>query len=159
MSRAVKSRQQDKQSKQIAEILGVLLADVHQLYIKSLAYHWNVEDKRFTQLHSLFQEQYTALAGHLDEIAEQIRIVGHKAPGALKEFAKLVRLKDTQDAASGDRMIKILAEDYETLVDCLKSDIATVELLSDPGTVDFLTDLYRQYGKTAWFLRSHLNGK
>ena len=149
------------QSNEISDIvttsLEVLLADIYQLYVKTLAYHWNVEDPRFSQLHEFFEEQYTQLAENLDEVAERIRKLGKKAPGSLKELIKLKRLDDTADVETGDQMITVLFKDYQSLIVCLKNDIDQADEQNDPGTADMLTAMLRQFEKTAWMLRSHLS--
>ena len=56
----------------IVEGLRHLLADTYTLYLKTHNYHWNVTGPMFSSLHTLFEEQYTELAGAVDEIAERI---------------------------------------------------------------------------------------
>ena len=72
--------------KKIADELSKVLADTYMLYLKTHNYHWNVTGAHFHSLHEQFEEQYTELADAIDEIAERIRALGHKAPGSFKEF-------------------------------------------------------------------------
>lgn len=136
--------------------LNVLLADIHQLYIKNLGYHWNVQDPRFYQLHQLFEAGYEELASNLDLVAERIRKLGRLAPQSIKELSEAVRLQDTQPVNTAQQMIDLLACDYESLLIWLREDIDAATDLGDFGTADMLTELLRQYEKRAWFLRSHL---
>jgi len=140
----------------IVERLSVFLADIHQLYIKTLAFHWNVEDERFAQLHELFEEGYEELADDLDEIAERIRQLGALAPGSVKKLSETTRLSDTEMTKNGDQMIGTLAKDYEALVKHIREDIATAEKHGDPLTADILVKILGEYEKRAWMLRSHL---
>ncbi|MEX1012581.1 MAG: DNA starvation/stationary phase protection protein [Waddliaceae bacterium] len=142
--------------KQITKKLAATLADIHQLYIKTLAYHWNVEDARFFQLHKLFQEQYEELAEHLDLVAERIRMLGEKSPGSIREFNELKRLNDTEVVSWADDMIEQLSNDYKALIEYLKEDIDQAADQRDPGTADLLTNLLRSYEKSYWILVSHL---
>lgn len=142
----------------IAQKLVVLLADIHQLYVKSLGYHWNVEDPRFLQLHLLFEAGYKELAEDMDLIAERLRMLGHPSPESIKELDQARRLKDTQKVKGGDKMIAALAADYEFLSHELRKDIEAATEASDIGTADTLTEVLRQFEKRAWFLRSHLPG-
>lgn len=134
-----------------------LVADINQLLIKNLGYHWNVEDPRFQSLHNLFEEGYDELFADLDVVAERIRMLGKRAPQSLKELASASRLGDTKEAKSSDEMLEFLAQDYESLLVWIREDIESAEKQGDPGTADMLTALLRQYEKRAWFLRSHLN--
>ena len=43
----------------VAEALTHVLADTYLTYMKTHAYHWNVEGPHFSQLHNMFEEQYT----------------------------------------------------------------------------------------------------
>ena len=83
----------EKNRQAVAAILNQILADEHILYNKTRSYHWNVEGSSFMELHKLYEEQYTALAEIIDEIAERIRTVGHYAEGRLVELLKLSTLK------------------------------------------------------------------
>lgn len=140
----------------VTERLAVLLSDIHQLYIKNLAYHWNVEDQRFHLLHELFEQGYKELAADMDLVAERIRELGRFAPQTVEELSKRSRLSDTQVATTGDQMIDVLAKDYELLLLRLREDIECADGQGDIGTADMLTGLLRQYEKRVWFLRSHL---
>jgi starvation-inducible DNA-binding protein len=55
--------------KEIAGGLSHVLADSYALYLKTHNFHWNVEGPRFRDLHLMFEEQYTELAGAVDRIA------------------------------------------------------------------------------------------
>ena len=56
--------------KAVADGLSQLLADTYTLYLKTQNFHWNVTGPQFRALHSMFEEQYTELAGAVDSIAE-----------------------------------------------------------------------------------------
>ena len=140
----------------VAERLAVLLADIHQLYIKTLGFHWNVEDSRFLLLHELFETGYIQLAKDMDEVAERIRKLGILAPGSIQQLTSLRRLQDAHLVKVGDQMIEILARDYEQLEGWLREDIHLADQMGDPGTADMLTAILGRYEKQSWFLRSHL---
>lgn len=142
---------------EMAVQLQKLLADIHHLYVKTLACHWNVEDARFHQLHLLFQQQYEELAGNLDEVAERVRQMGVKCPRSASELQSARRLADNPAPDHADAMLEALAEDYEYLVLWTREDIALGEGFGDPATVDLLTQLLRQFEKACWFLKSHLS--
>lgn len=141
----------------INDALAVLLADEHVLYLKLRNYHWNVTGPHFGPLHALFEDQYTALAGSIDEVAERIRMLGGTAPGSMKAFLKLTRLKeDTGAPPKANDMIKALLADHEAIAVALRKDIGKAGDLGDEATADFLTGLLAAHEKAAWFLRSHL---
>jgi starvation-inducible DNA-binding protein len=78
-----------KERQQIAKGLARVLADTYTLYLKTHAFHWNVEGPMFNTLHQMFMQQYVELWNALDLIAERIRSLGFPAPGTYREFASL----------------------------------------------------------------------
>lgn len=136
--------------------LFVILANTHVLYVKTLNYHWNVEDPAFLMYHELFEKQYTHLAEAVDAIAERIRIMGRHVDGSLKAFLEVTTLKEAKKGCSCIDMVKDLAQDHEASAQVLRTVIEVAETNGDIGTADFLTELLREHEKTAWFLRSHL---
>lgn len=136
--------------------LETLLANFFSLYVKTLNFHWNLEDPRFLSLHEMFGSQYEALVEGIDELAEKMKIMGFFVKGSLNQFQKSQTLKEVETQLSGDEMIENLASDYETLIDKLRELIRKAEGLGDPGFADWLTGKVQNFEKTAWMLRSHL---
>lgn len=148
-----------KAQHQISEDLCQLLADTFMLYVKTLNFHWNVEDPRFSELHALFEKQYQELQGQADAIAERIRMIGGKAPGTMKEFLDISTLSEGNSQLSGDEMMKDLAIDHQTISKWLRSKIAPTQALGDEGSADLYIEFLRNHDKQAWMLLSHLKRK
>ena len=150
----------DKAREALGKLLNELLADAHLLYVKTRNYHWNVTGPHFNDLHKVFEGQYEALAGEIDEIAERGRALGLKAEATLADFLKRARLKErpgVQPEAQG--MVRGLLEDHEAVIRSLRADLKiVVEKHGDAGTSDFLTGLMEQHEKMAWMLRAFLEG-
>lgn len=141
---------------QLAQNLGLILADTYVLYAKTQNFHWNVTDPRFYFLHQLFEKQYQELAEAIDEIAERIRILGERSPGTLKQFIEMSSLKETDGDISADEMLEALLKDHETLCLYIRERIELATKLGDEGTADLLIQRLRAHEKSAWMLRSHL---
>ncbi|TXB61777.1 Dps family protein [Phaeodactylibacter luteus] len=143
---------------QVAQALKQLLADEHILYIKLRNYHWNVTGIHFQQLHAFFEEQYTALAEHIDDIAERIRSIGYFAPGSMEAFRQHARLEETGHFnGNAEQMLKNLLADHEAIIQFLRNDQEMVmEECNDAGTQDFLIALMEVHEKMAWMVRAHL---
>lgn len=149
----------DKARAALGKLLNDLLADAHVLYVKTRNYHWNVTGPHFNDLHKVFEAQYDALAGEIDEIAERGRALGVKAEATLADFLKRSRLKERPGAhPDAMTMLSALLADHETLVRQLRKDVATAETHDDAATADFLTGLVEAHEKTAWMLRATLEG-
>lgn len=140
----------------VVDDLKELLADSYILYLKTQNYHWNVVDPRFAMLHKLFEEQYDDLAEAVDTIAEQIRALDAKAPGTMKEFLELTRLKEASGREKGSAMVKALHKDHQSMVKSLNEMIVNAQEEGDEGTADLMIERLRVHQKTAWMLKSHL---
>ena len=148
----------EKHREEIAKGLSHLLADTYTLYLKTHNYHWNVTGPMFQTLHIMFEGQYGALALAVDEIAERIRALGVKAPGTYTEFAKLSSIKETTGDLTAQQMIAELVAGQEAVVRTARSIFPIVEECHDEPTADLLTQRMQSHEKTAWMLRSMLEG-
>ncbi len=148
----------EKERKKIAEGLSRLLADSYTLYLKTHNYHWNVTGPMFQTLHTMFETQYTELAMAVDLIAERIRALGVPAPGTYTEFGKLSAVKEEVGVPKATDMIKGLIEGHETVVRTARSVFPAVEGGNDEVSADLLTQRMQVHEKTAWMLRSLLEG-
>ncbi|TVR20770.1 MAG: DNA starvation/stationary phase protection protein [Anaerolineaceae bacterium] len=139
--------------------LQTLLADEHVLYMKLRNYHWNVTGPNFITLHELFEEQYTALADTIDDIAERIRSYGVRAIGTLKEMQEYARLDETPGALPPARdMVADLVSDHETLMRHLRAAANDMGEVGNMGEEDLFIGLLQDHQKKAWLLRAHLEG-
>jgi starvation-inducible DNA-binding protein len=143
---------------QIAQSLGLILADTYVLYMKTQNFHWNIVDARFYSLHKFLENQYEELAEAIDEIAERIRMLGERTPATLKQFLDMTSIEESMGDLGGDEMLAKLLNNHETLIKQIRERIQHISKLGDEGTVDLLIQRLRSHEKTAWMLRSHLNG-
>lgn len=146
----------NRSSQQTIEALCKLLADSYTLYLKTHNYHWNVTGPMFTQFHTLFEEQYTELAGAIDEIAERIRALGAKAPGSFSDFMKLGTVKEDTSHPDAMQMVRNLAADHETIAASALKVVSVAEEVDDAASADLGTRRQDAHEKNAWMLRSHL---
>lgn len=140
--------------KQVAQHLGLLLADCYILYTKTQNFHWNLIDPRFYSIHVFLQKQYEELAEGIDELAERIRMLGEIAPGSLKQFLEMTSLSESDGILSGKAMISELLKDHESITRFLRERIRLISELADEGTADLLIKRIAFHEKSAWMLRS-----
>jgi len=149
--------EQDREN--IAEALSKLLADSYMLYLKTHNYHWNVKGELFHSLHEQFEEQYTELAEAIDEIAERIRALGHRAPGTFAEFRNLTDVTEDDDEPKALEMVRRLAIANEKVIKTCREALKHCDIENgdnDEATIDLITQRLHVHSKTAWMLRSHL---
>ncbi|MGD8322902.1 MAG: Dps family protein [Gammaproteobacteria bacterium] len=146
----------DSDRETIAGGLSRLLADSYTLYLKTHNYHWNVKGPLFNTLHLMFETQYTELATAVDEIAERIRALGHRAPGSYQEFAALTSIPEDTQAPSAEQMIEQLVIGQERVARTAREVFPSADAAGDEPTADLLTQRMNLHEKNAWMLRSML---
>ncbi len=146
----------DDHREAIAGGLAEVLADSYLLYLRTHNYHWNVTGELFHSLHEQFEQQYTELAEAIDEIAERIRALGHKAPGTFKEFHELTSLEESTEEPEALEMVRRLAVGNEQVIRTANKALDPAREADDEATIDLLTQRLNVHSKTAWMLRSHL---
>jgi starvation-inducible DNA-binding protein len=145
---------QDRQK--VASALSQVLADTYTLYLQTHNFHWNVTGPQFAQLHTLFETQYTELAAAVDEVAERIRAVGHRAPGSYREFGQLSRVREAEGTPKANEMVAILANANETVSQSAREALEPAQAARDEATADILIQRMQTHDKNAWMLRSIL---
>ena len=143
---------------EVVDALERLLADSYTLYLKTHSYHWNVTGPMFTTLHTLFETQYTELALAVDEIAERIRALGAPAPGSYSQFTERATVKEDTGVPAATDMIRNLVADAETVTESARKVVRAGEAVQDDASVDLGVRRIDVHEKTAWMLRSHLEG-
>lgn len=148
----------EKDRAKIAEGLSGFLADSYTLYLMTHNFHWNVTGPMFTSLHTMFMTQYTEQWAALDEIAERIRALGYPAPGTYTQFAKLASIKEVAGVPKALDMVAHLVAAHEATARTGRNIFPLVDKANDQPTADLLTRRLEVHEKTAWMLRSLLEG-
>jgi starvation-inducible DNA-binding protein len=142
----------------VAGELSKLLADSYTLYLKTHNFHWNVTGPMFQTLHIMFEQQYTELATAVDLIAERIRALGVFAPATYSEFLKLSSIKEPAGIPHFKDMIHQLIDGHETVSRSARAAYAMADKANDEASADLLTQRMQLHEKTAWMLRSLVEG-
>ena len=147
-----------EQRAEIAAGLGRVLADSTVLYAKTHGFHWNVTGPMFHTLHLMFMEQYTELWTALDEIAERIRALGHVAPFGGSTYSGLSSIPESNGVPAALAMVRELVEGHEAVARTIREVFRLADDADDQPTADLLTQRLQIHEKTAWMLRSLLEG-
>jgi starvation-inducible DNA-binding protein len=149
----------EKEINAVTDLLAETLANEVTLYTKTRKFHWNISGESFMELHKLFEDHYKLLEKSIDEVAERIGKLGHKAIGTMEEFGKLSTVTEQPGKYSSSKeMIKELLIDHETIITMLRKFIDDCsEKYKDAGTADLLTKLMEEHETSAWILRRYLN--
>jgi starvation-inducible DNA-binding protein len=112
----------------------------------------------FNTLHLMFMGQYTELWNALDEIAERIRALGHMAPFGGSIYSGLSSIPETEGIPAALEMVRELVKGHEAVARTIRSVFAIADGAGDQPTADLLTQRLQIHEKTAWMLRSLLEG-
>lgn len=143
-------------NKPVIEGLKKVLADSYMLYLKTQNYHWNVEGMHFKPLHELFEEQYNDLADAIDDIAELIRGLGEKAPATVGAYSALSTIKDGDENASAETMVKELAVDQAAISATIQTALEAAQKAGDEVVIGALVERLTVHRKAKWMLSSSL---
>lgn len=141
---------------ELQKALRVAFASEFTFYLKSHAFHWNVEGMFFKQLHDLFGDIYEEVYSSIDDFAENIRKTGAYTPGSLERFSMLTRVDDENGVPDATAMVAELLADSEKMTKILKITFEYAEKLNEQGLCDFIAGRIDAHQKHSWMLRSTL---
>ena len=130
------------------------VADLYTTMYLSQAAHWNVQGPDFVQLHALFKESYEMAYGAIDDVAEQVRILGVLMPRALPDLLATSSAPLPAADESPEAYIDCLARAHTMLKDKWDDIAQTSE--RDAGLNDLAGRLSGEHAKMAWKLRTTL---
>jgi starvation-inducible DNA-binding protein len=139
----------------VSTFLNLLLADEYLLYTKTRAAHWNVDGSNYFELHVFLENQFTRLDYMIDEIAEQIRSLGHYASSLLDDYQSVLNINgNIHNFRNTKEIFEMLRNDHEAMIRTIQHEIVPVlKRLKDQNTSTFITGLMEQHKKMAWMLR------
>ena len=149
----------DGKRKKVAGSLAQALADTAALYFKTHSYHWNVEASTFYGLHKMFEEQYDALHGAMDELAERIRALGQYAPSSYSAMMALASITEDAGVPDWKAMVANLSSGHEQLIKTLRKTHEAAVKAGDEVTADLMVERLSFSEKSAWMLRATLGSK
>lgn len=151
----MKKEIQIQSTKSAVAKLQVILSDLSVLYTKVRNFHWNIEGANFKELHEYFEELYTALAEHIDEVAEAIRMRKDIPVASMAQFLEIAHLSEVVEKVSQKEMLLLLTSDYEHMLKELKGLKELAEKEEDLLIDDLAVSFSKEYEKVLWFLRAY----
>ncbi len=144
----------------LIDILNAHLAETFDLMSQVKQAHWNVKGKDFYQLHLLFDELATELAGFVDELAERATSIGGYATGTVRMAAEASTLPEyPTDAVEGLEHVEALVERYGLYANRVRAAAEETDEIGDLTTSDLFIEISRAADKRLWFLEAHLQGR
>lgn len=144
-----------KNDKVLVTFLNLLLADEYVLYTKTKTAHWNLDGSNYFELHLFLEKEYNEINDMIDDIAEQIRSLGHFALGSLKDFLRIAQMSDDHQNYSNSKIVfESLLNDHLSIISIIKHELFPIsEVLKDRNTAIFLTDIMKKHKEMTWMIR------
>ncbi|NPD31758.1 DNA starvation/stationary phase protection protein [Berryella wangjianweii] len=137
--------------------LNNLLSDYVVLSHKTQNFHWYVKGTGFFAAHAALETLYDQTFDTIDEIAEQILMVGGKPVASLAEFAKLASIEEAPaQYIEPIEAYGILKADYEKVL----AEVKDVKAAAEEAGVDLIAgamdELIASLSKSVWMLSQSL---
>jgi starvation-inducible DNA-binding protein len=146
-----------KGREKVIGLLNANLVDAIDLQLQAKHAHWNVKGPQFISLHELFDGIASALAGHIDEMAERATALGGVAEGTLQVVAARSRLEPYPiEISEGRAHLDALAEALARLAKSVRKGIDEADKAGDADTSDLFTGVSRELDKQLWLVEAHL---
>ena len=133
--------------------LNKLLANYVVEYHKLQNYHWYIKGKDFFQVHAKLEEIYDGINSSIDELAENILMLGYKPLASLHEFLQHSDIEEAkmEDIKSKD-IFKEVLKDFNKLL----KDVKEIKALADEENnylISALMDDYiKEFYKSIWMI-------
>lgn len=143
----------------LVEELQELLGDTFAMYFLAHGAHWNVTGSDFAEYHKLFGKIYEDVWGSVDDIAENLRKLGSKAPASLAEVVPLADPKLLVGTASQiTSVLTILLRDANDLIlEQLNEVFACATMTNQQGIANFIAGRIDQHQLWKWQLSASIN--
>ena len=134
--------------------LNEFLADLNVFYRKLQNYHWNVQGKDFFQVHAKLEELYNEINEQIDEIAENIAILGGQPLGKLKDYIEKSIIQEAENKKiKSEEIYNNLLSDYQALLNKVVEIKEEAENQKEYSTSSLIDEYILEYGKTIWMLK------
>lgn len=137
--------------------LNDLLANYQLFYQNLRGFHWNIKGKEFFELHLKFEELYNDAVIKVDEIAERILTLQGEPLHTFTDYLKTTEISEAKGIANGIEGIKIVVDNFKTLINKERVILSLASNADDEGTVSLMSDYITETEKTLWMLNSYLS--
>lgn len=143
-------------SKELADLLGDLLANYSVLYQNTRGYHWNIQGSKFFELHVKFEELYNDLFIKIDDIAERILTLGHAPQHQFTSYLKTSEIAETCEVNNGQKAVENILDGFQILIRKQRQILDVSGEIGDEGTNALMSDYIREQEKLVWMYSAYL---
>ncbi len=140
----------EEETAEIVEALNKLLANLQVHYQKLRNFHWNVEGPDFFELHDQFELEYDQVKIQIDEIAERIRVFGHKPLSTMADYLKVAEIEEAGTDLNSKEMVQQVIQDFEFLLSFMMDAVEAASEIDDNATEDQITGYMKRTEQRHW---------
>ena len=134
--------------------LNKLLANFVVEYHKLQNYHWYIKGKDFFQVHAKLEEIYNGINSSIDELAENILMLGYKPVASLKEFLEVSDIEEAEmEDVKSKHIFKEVLKDFEKLL----KDVIEIKKEADENNIYLISalmdDYIKEFYKSIWMIK------
>jgi starvation-inducible DNA-binding protein len=135
--------------------LSELLADYQVFYTNLRGFHWNIQGDKFFELHELYEAYYNEIAEKIDEVAEQIVIIGGVPANSFSEYLKVATVKEVSGVSDWKTGVNSVLETLQLLVSKLRELHGVARNAGDHGSVSLANHGIKSFEKKIWMLSAY----
>lgn len=141
----------------LIQAMKIAFASEFNFYLKTHAYHWNVQGADFSQYHELFGNIYEEVYGSIDVFAENIRKLDALVEVDSINQRSLIQLPQ-DNLLDIPAMVQVLLGDNDKMVKLFAMVYKMAEDGGEYGLANFLAERQDAHRKHGWMLRASLKG-
>ena len=146
----------EKDCKNIAEKLNILLANYSVFYQNTRGAHWNIKGEQFFVLHPKFEELYDNLVLKIDEIAERILTLGHVPNHNYSDYLKVSTIKESKEVHNGKKCVEDILNSFKVVIDLQRELLEITDKANDEGTNTLVSEYITEQEKDVWMYNAYL---
>jgi len=147
----------NKNSKELAEMLNDLLANYQVFYTNVRGFHWNIRGDKFFELHVKFEELYDDLIIKIDEIAERILTLGYSPEYSYSAYISKSAIAEASQTEDGMKDVESILNSFSILIEKQRNILNSSGEADDEGTNSLMSDYIREQEKLVWMYSAFLN--
>jgi starvation-inducible DNA-binding protein len=143
-------------SKFLAADLNILLANFQRYYQNLRGIHWNIQGKRFFDLHPKFEELYTDANVKIDLIAERILTLGAVPLHTFEDYISNSKVPVGKNISEDEIAIRLIVDSLKELLLIERKILDSSDEANDEGTNSMMGDFIAEQEKTLWMMKAWL---
>ena len=146
-----------EKSKLLSKDLNMLLANFQRYYQNLRGIHWNIQGKRFFELHPKFEELYTDANLKVDLIAERILTLGEVPLHTFEDYIKNSSVPVGKNIHEDVASIHLIVDSLKELLIIERKILDASAEANDEGTNSMMSDFITEQEKTVWMMKAWLS--